>query len=230
MSIIAEIETDSPIAQETLAAVPGMTAVVEDYRGQRDGTTKLVYWVTGDSFEAYEDSLDASALVEEYRLLAEVRDRRLYRLTLSCEGEAISTYSIVAELDIVILRLTATREAVHLRARFPARAELFAYRDACRERGVEFRLRRVYTEGEGDGADAEGNRNRFGVTPAQREALRRALEAGYFAVPRQTTLEAIAGDLGISKQALSTRLRRGQTNLVENALPPDEGADFPDGS
>ena len=220
MSIIAEVETDSPIAQQTLASVPDMMIEVEDYRGAGDGTTKLVYWATGDSFGAYEDSLRASALVEGYRLLAEVRNRRLYRLTLSCEGQAISTYSIVAELDIVILQLTATHAAVHLRARFPSRTELFAYRDACRERDVEFRLKNVYAaERTGDDRDDDRTDDRFGVTPPQREALRRAAEMGYFDVPRGTTLESIAEELGISEQALSTRLRRGLTNLVENALP-----------
>lgn len=218
MSIIAEVETDSPIAQQTLARVPDMVIEVEDYRGVAEGATTLVYWASGDSFAAYEDGLRESPLVDDYRLLAEVGDRRLYRLTLSCEGEAISTYSIVAELDIVIHRLTATHEGVGIRARFPTRTELFAYRDACRERGVEFRLRKVYAAEE---ADDDGER--FGVTPPQREALRRALERGYFEVPRRTTLAAVAEELGISEQALSTRLRRGQTNLIDNALPPSGG-------
>lgn len=60
--------------------------------------------------------------------------------------------------------------------------------------------------------------NPFGVTEAQQEALLHALEAGYFDVPRQAKLGTIAEKLGITTSALSTRIRRGQQNLLQNTL------------
>lgn len=54
-----------------------------------------------------------------------------------------------------------------------------------------------------------------GPTTKQREALRRAFEAGYFEVPRRTTMADIAAELDISTAALSQRLRRGITSYVD---------------
>lgn len=56
------------------------------------------------------------------------------------------------------------------------------------------------------------------MTDAQREALLAALTGGYFDVPRQTTIGALAATVGISPNAFSERLRRGTSNLVRSAL------------
>lgn len=58
----------------------------------------------------------------------------------------------------------------------------------------------------------------FGLTPSQQEALAVALEQGYFDVPRTTTLVEIAERLGVSDQAVSERLRRGEKHLLRRAL------------
>lgn len=68
--------------------------------------------------------------------------------------------------------------------------------------------------------------------PEQREALILAVERGYFAVPRETKLEEIAEELGITRQAASERVRRGAETVLrksliglaaENFEGPDEG-------
>jgi hypothetical protein len=53
-----------------------------------------------------------------------------------------------------------------------------------------------------------------GLTDRQREALRVALETGYFSVPRETSLEDLAKRLDVSDTAASQRLRRGVENLI----------------
>ncbi|WP_101297247.1 helix-turn-helix domain-containing protein [Halegenticoccus soli] len=75
---------------------------------------------------------------------------------------------------------------------------------------VGVRLERLYPLGpEGEKAAA----GRWNVTPAQEEALRAALEMGYFSVPRGATAAEVASELGISKTAFLERLRRGQSGL-----------------
>ncbi|MFP4628968.1 MAG: helix-turn-helix domain-containing protein [Halobacteriales archaeon] len=59
---------------------------------------------------------------------------------------------------------------------------------------------------------------RFDLTPAQEAALLAALEAGYFEVPKAATAAAVAETLDISPSAFLERLRRGQANLVRQAL------------
>ena len=56
---------------------------------------------------------------------------------------------------------------------------------------------------------------RWDLTPAQEECIRTALEMGYFEIPRETSTEAVANELGISKSAFLERLRRGERALFE---------------
>jgi predicted DNA binding protein len=54
---------------------------------------------------------------------------------------------------------------------------------------------------------------RWSITPAQEEALRTALEMGYFSVPREADAGEVAAELGVGKSAFLERLRRGQAGL-----------------
>lgn len=77
---------------------------------------------------------------------------------------------------------------------------------------VGVRLERVYPLQSGA---KESTSYRWDLTPAQEECIRTALEMGYFTIPRQTTSEAVANELGISKSAFLERLRRGEASLFE---------------
>ncbi|MFB6296675.1 MAG: helix-turn-helix domain-containing protein, partial [Halobacteriales archaeon] len=59
-------------------------------------------------------------------------------------------------------------------------------------------------------------------TDEQREALVAAYEQGYFAEPRETSLEALAESLELSPTAVAGRLRRGMKATVEMTLAADE--------
>nr|WP_268239443.1 MULTISPECIES: helix-turn-helix domain-containing protein [Halomicroarcula] len=57
-----------------------------------------------------------------------------------------------------------------------------------------------------------------GLTNRQYEALRIAYERGYFEIPRQVSLEAIATELDITASSVTERLRRAQTQLIEETV------------
>lgn len=58
-------------------------------------------------------------------------------------------------------------------------------------------------------------------TERQRETLVAAYERGYFADPRETSLEELADELGLSPTAVNGRLRRGMKALVEMTIVVD---------
>lgn len=217
MSLIGEAEIGSPLLHEALAVAPGMTLHVEDIRPV-DGETRLVFRAEGGDFDAFEDGIDDDPTIQAYRFIAAFDDRRLYRVTLSPHGQARSTYDVALAQDIVVFDQQVTTEGMYVRAHVPDRAALATYREACRTLDIPFEVRRLYS------AETSGQRaseERFDVTPAQREALVHAADAGYFDVPRDTDLQTMADALGVSPQALSARLRRGQYNLVVNTLADD---------
>lgn len=105
------------------------------------------------------------------------------------------------------------------RARFPSRDDLSAFYHACVDDDVPVDLAEV-NQPMSAGTDA-----RPALTPAQREALQASFEAGYFDVPRRTTLVDLAERLDISDTALSQRIRRGLTTLLAATLTDDASAD-----
>lgn len=56
-----------------------------------------------------------------------------------------------------------------------------------------------------------------GLTPAERETIRRAIEEGYYEVPRGATLGDLATGLGVSDAAVSKTLRRAERKLLSPA-------------
>ncbi|ELY51574.1 helix-turn-helix domain-containing protein [Natronococcus jeotgali] len=210
MSFIAEFELSTPILRET--AVASSKLAVEQIYRSGDDTTKLVFWAYGDDPGAIEAALENDPTVAEYSLLEALSERRLYSAALTEWGTDLLIYPAAATNDISFRDVTVTGDGeTRIRARVPSREALQAYRESCLERDLGFRLRRIFRE-------SESETSPYGVSSRQREALLAALEAGYFDVPREATLAAVAEELEISDQALSARLRRGQAALLRNTL------------
>ena len=212
MSFIVEFELSTPILRETATAASKLT-IEQVYRSER-GATKLVFWAYGNDLESVAAALEADDSIAEFATLEELPERRLYSAALTDWGADLLTHPAAAADDISFLDITVTDDTA-IRARVPSREALQSYRESCRERELPFRLRRIFQE-------HESEPSRYGVSERQREALLAALEAGYFDVPRDATLAEIAEGLGISDQALSARLRRGQATLLRNTIAMDD--------
>lgn len=215
MSYIVEFRIETPIYRVTMESVPGMVLEHVNLHFFPAERVRDVNWAYGDDFEVFEDGLDADPTIAEFVLLAEIEDHRLYRVTFTEAAEDKFIFPIATELDVTFLDIAVTKEGVHYNARFPSREALLEIRDACRERDLTFHLNRMYNE---EQTKRVGRDSKYGVTEAQREALLAALDYGYYAIPREATLEEVASELGISTQAISTRLRRGLANLLDSTL------------
>jgi predicted DNA binding protein len=211
MSLIAEIAFCSPLMEATVAAVPETVFRMEDLQVLDDGPAKYLFWAEGGARDRLDDALAADPTVASFTCLTALSDRRLYRVSFAGEMKQRMTYLAAAANDIVYLEMRSTHERTRIRARVPTRAALRDYVETCRERGLDVTVTGLYR------ADEEG-RSRYGLTDPQREALLRAYEAGYFDSDRGATLATIADDLGISRQALAGRLRRGHRQLVAATL------------
>ncbi|MFC4358654.1 helix-turn-helix domain-containing protein [Halobium salinum] len=167
----------------------------------------------GDATERIETALAADPTVEEYALLSETEAERRYRVTLSPAGERASTYPDWVAVDAVLLDGRASTSGWDLRLRFPSREALARYRERCgdRDEGAEAELRGLYSSGTDD--DPE-----FGLTDAQTAILHRALELGYFDIPRSASLAEVGDSLGVTGQAASERLRRALKTYLSNSM------------
>jgi len=216
--IITEFRVDSPILQEALTQAP-TTTVTHDEEYQTSDGIAFLFWVKGDDLTAFDDGLSADSTVTNPVQLAETRARRLYRVTFTDRGESVATFQSWAELNISLLRSTATHEGWNVRMRMPDRETLEKYRETCAERDLQFQLQAIYETTEAvPTADATASTAEAQLTDSQRKAFTTARELGYFQIPREASLADVADHCEVSSQAVSERLRRGTATLVDTVL------------
>lgn len=211
MSTIAEIRfpaTEFALA-ETLSAVPHLEfETVRVVAHETDRVLPLV-WAQTDDGDALDDALADDSTVENVRLLADLAAERLYRMDWVANVETV--VHALLEHDGTVLNASGRADGWHLRILFPDRESLSATHEFATDNDISFSLRSVFDLSEGRGSQ-------FALTEHQHQALLAAYENGYYEVPQETTIDDLADDLGVSAQAVSQRLHRAYSNLIENAL------------
>ncbi|MDS0282761.1 helix-turn-helix domain-containing protein [Haloarcula onubensis] len=219
MGLVAEfdIHCDGLPLVEVARSLPEASLVLElQYNHGR--RPLFLVTVTGGSRSAIADALADAYDVAEWALVGRAGETRRYqaRPALSLE-EQLGRY--VDDLDG--LEALATADAIIERIEVCPygwrQTGWFADREAFRQFStfwgahVTFRLARLTRDGE---AEPAGD----GLTDRQHEALRTAYELGYFDIPRRASLEDVAAELDIAASSASERLRRAQTELIEEEV------------
>lgn len=168
-------------------------------------------WVAGPSVDAIDGALGANADVESFQIVRTVGERVLVHVEWTDEGGGFS--ELVRANEVAVLAVTCRAGSCTVRLRFTGHDALTTFYKACADRGITLDLRQVQRL---DEADRPIDSN---LTTAQYEALRVALEEGYFSIPREMTLRELADELDVSDTATSHRLRRGLVRLLEATLP-----------
>ncbi len=96
--------------------------------------------------------------------------------------------------------------------RFESHDSLSTFQDHCVTHTIPIDVRRLYNP------TKPGSGPWYGLTPEQRTALTRAVEEGYYSIPRQISTKALADQFDITDQAMTERLRRAVRNLVTATL------------
>lgn len=202
--------------------VPGESCVIsraapDEMRIEMDRVVPLgghvapMVWVGGASVDcaAYADALEAEPAVERVAELDRADDRRLYAFEWS--GSVDGVVGHLLETDAAVLNAAGSGTSFDFVIRFTTSDALSEFHERCRDSGVTLEVTGVRQH-------HETEENGPGLTAQQRETLLRAYERGYYDVPRDVTAVDLAGEMGISDQSLSERLRRAHARLVEYAL------------
>lgn len=150
------------------------------------------------------------------RTIREHTDTRSLTKLTECDGRALFevTWEPTVDRAVVALRedhdgcieITGTTDGWELQLRFSDRESVMAFNEALTTEGIPVTLRRLNDISDPDPTS---------VSFEQREALELAHEAGYFNVPRESSIEELAERAGISNSAFSERLRRGLGRLID---------------
>jgi hypothetical protein len=174
-------------------------------------------WATGEALDQFEQTLADSEIVAHVEALTRVGDNVLYAVEWYEDKEAFLNGLGDAGGTILEAHGDSTWSFT---VRFKNHRDLTQFHQFYQTHDFPVYIDRVSS------LEEPGTEYGFGLTPAQREALTLAVENGYFAIPRETQLENLADELGISKQATSERVRRGAETVLRKALVGLVAADF----
>ncbi|ELZ18450.1 Bacterio-opsin activator HTH domain-containing protein [Haloterrigena salina JCM 13891] len=147
--------------------------------------------------------------IEAHERLAVTDDRSLskYETTETALYEFVESASLPPEFPIVVragwyeLDFTGTRD------------EFDGLRAMLEDATLRYELQSL----------VEADETATLLTDRQRATLEAALREGYFEVPRECTLDTVAGTLGVDESTASGVLRRGQAKLVKWHLTGADG-------
>jgi predicted DNA binding protein len=211
----AQIPIDEFALGRTLSVLDGVRCEVERVVAHDSSHVMPFVWVSSTDADRarVETLLTDDPSVSETELLIDLADRWLYRM--KWVGH-IETLLRILTKESAILAVTGDGEQWNLRTLFPDRRALSRTYERFEESGLTMDVRNIYRL-------EDGQQGRLELTDEQREALVLAYERGYYDIPRQTTADELADELGITHQALSERLRRGHENIVRTTLVNDSG-------
>lgn len=195
---------------ETFATVPD--AEFDAVRLTSRGPERVVplLWVTDVDADRAGSAMAADPSTTDVELVSRRNHDSLFRVRWTARVRFV-THILVEENGAVVSAHGADGEWT-FRILFPERDDVSATYDACGDYDVD--IEEIHPL---EDALPLGD---FDLTDEQFTTVRAALDTGYYEVPRETTLESLAADLGVSHQALSERLRRGHRTLIETVLAP----------
>lgn len=182
--------------------------VEPNYRTADGESTLLVFRVDCDALDTFESALACDHTVTDVLAVERETDFRVYRARLT--DAVVPVTPTLGRLGVQIREVVGTGQGWTLRAQFPSRDVFSKFRSFCADNGVTFQVNRL------SWADDEAE-SQAKLTPCQHETLYTAYESGYFDVPRRISQKELAERIGVSSSAISQRLRRATSALLEDS-------------
>ncbi len=219
MGLVAEykIYCDALPLVDVAAVVPA-TKIILNLQYNHGNRPLFLITVTGGAEQPLETALADTYDVGDWTRIGQAGDTRRYQIkpALSFEEQLgdhiddLAGLEGLATAEAFIDRILVETDGWRQTGWFADREEFRKF-SSFWQQNADFRLDRLDRDGT---AEPPGE----GLTNRQYEALRIAYEEGYFAIPRQISLEEIAAELDITASSVTERLRRAQTQLIEETV------------
>ncbi|WP_408959910.1 helix-turn-helix domain-containing protein [Natrinema sp. 74] len=189
--------------------LPDVTVTLERIVPSQDVVVPY-FWVRGTTVDDIEGAFTDHPGVKNIRLVDSVEDEYLLRVEWAREYTGV--LSALTEMEIPLVKAVGVSQQWTFEVRGDDRNDIADFQSYCIESDIPITLTKIHAltpvETESEAA----------LTDAQQEALVLAYDRGYFESPRQTTMEELGDELGISQQAVASRLRRGMNHILESTL------------
>jgi predicted DNA binding protein len=215
MSVILDFTIDADGFQlgRVLAPPPEMALEVERIVPTGSMTIPFV-WAIGGDYRTFEEAVRSHPAIKSLTSLDRFGKKGLYRL--EWQGAPTDLVAAFEQSDAVILEARGS-DTWKFRLRFTDNDTLSAFYSIVRDLALPIQIDRVHSLSE-----PFGRGEQFDLSVEQREALSLAHQRGYFASPSEVHLDELASELGISRQAISKRIRRGNEKILQYIFPSSD--------
>lgn len=212
MPISAQVYVKHPnlALAHTIQSLPDADIGVVSDAGTDPDHDANFFWIEASDFQAVETTLAEDPTVADFAAIITDDARRTYRITYSSDVELVSPRVIA--VGGIVVESRSHLEGWVLELSLQDDEGLYELNEYAQEEGIHLDVLELqHTEATPEAPE-------FGLTEAQRETLTAAYLHGYYDEPREAVLEDLAGLLGVSRTAISGRLRRGSANLIEAVI------------
>jgi hypothetical protein len=185
------------------------------------GDTVLPYfWVLLPSpdrdLEGVRNVFEGLPELRSIELMEALGDKGLFRA--EWHPDHLGIMSAVPATGVTVLTAAGSCEGWTFQLRAERSRQFSEFQRYCADHDIGVTLKRLSRLSEMTSG------TEYNLTPAQRAALVLAYNEGYYDDSSRTDQETLALQLGITRQALSARLRRGYRDLIGSTLVPDHEA------
>jgi hypothetical protein len=215
MGIIVEAEipaTDFELGR-ILTLTRGGTISIETMGSTGEGAVPF-FSVRSAVRDDFEDAVRDHPSVSSLELVSSNDESSLYAIEWQVSRDLL--FEGLGATNAQVLDATGAANNWRFELRFPSHDAFDEFQQFCADAHISLAVSHIYNPTKPDTGPW------YGLSEPQRETLIRAVEGGYYSIPRKLSTQDLAEEFGISDQAVTERLRRAIVTLVENTLVESE--------
>lgn len=148
--------------------------------------------------------------VHDLRVIDDVAGEALIRIDWDFDYESVLT--AILETNVILVSAIGKQDKWTFEIRGDEQQAVSNFQSYCRSNEIPIKLTQLHAL-----APLRSGQE-YDLTEAQREALTLAYARGYYDSPREVAQTTVADELGITRQALASRLQRGTRRLIGSTL------------
>lgn len=172
------------------------------------------FWVRGAEFENHSMEDVTHPGIHDIRVVDKVDTAALIRIDWDFAYESVLTAIIETDVNLISARGSDDHWVFEFRAE--SQQVLADFQSYCQNNDIPLELTKLHAL-----SPLESGQE-YVLTETQREAMTVAYTMGYYESPREASRQDVANELGISPQAVGSRLQRGTRRLIASTLIHDE--------
>ena len=148
--------------------------------------------------------------IHDIRVIDDIDGAAFIRIDWDLGHESVLT--AIIENDVNLISAVGSENKWSFEFRAESREALADFQSYCRDHDIPLELTKLHALSPFESGQE------YDLTDTQREAMTVAFTLGYYESPRAATRQDVADELGISPQAVGSRLQRGARRLISSTL------------